>query len=249
MILSSKQTLVFCFSLAVLLVCLCLPGATCLAQEESQDFMEDLLEEYDTQNRTSHEISDPLYHFNYAVYLLNDALYFYGLKPAAVTYNAVVPRVCRKGLSHFFYHLMFPARLVNQLLQGEICQAKEEMNIFLVNTFSGFLGFSQPAQNHFGLVSHKQNLGNTLERWGMGKGWYLMLPVLGPSNFRDAIGQAGDLFLDPVHYLSPWHVRVEAQSLDKINEAGFHIGDYEALKSAALDPYAAIRNAFYVQQP
>ncbi len=250
----SKQIPAYSFCLGILVLAfLCLP-LPCLAQdqdqkqEEYQDFMEDLLEEYDTQSGTSDEISDPLYHFNHAMYVFNDTLYFYGLKPVAMTYNAVLPQMCRRGISHFFYHLMFPVRFVNQILQGDLCQAKQEMDIFLVNTVAGFLGFAQPAQNNFGLVSQKQDLGKTLGRWGMGKGCYLVLPVLGPSSVRDAIGQAGDLFLTPVHYLSPWHVRLEAQGLDKINEAGFHIGDYEALKAAALDPYAALRNAFYVQQ-
>ncbi len=60
------------------------------------------------------------------------------------------------------------------------------------------------------------------------------------------MGRVGDLFLNPVHYVSPWHVRLEVMSLDKINETGFHMGDYEAMKAAALDPYIAMRNA-YVQ--
>jgi phospholipid-binding lipoprotein MlaA len=71
-----------------------------------------------------------------------------------------------------------------------------------------------------------------------------VLPVLGPSTLRDTFGLAGDYFLDPVEYVSPWELELGLDTLNIINRTSFRIGDYERLKEAAIDPYSAFRNAY-----
>ncbi|MBT6339461.1 MAG: VacJ family lipoprotein, partial [Desulfobacula sp.] len=88
------------------------------------------------------------------------------------------------------------------------------------------------------------DLGQTLGSYSIGNGFYLVLPLFGPSTFRDLIGRVGDSFLNPVNYVEPWGYSIGIKAVDTINTISFHLGDYEALKKASLDPYVAIRNAY-----
>ena len=137
-----------------------------------------------------------------------------------------------------------PSDLVNTLLQGRIKDAGTEIQIFLINSTVGVLGFGQVAQNQFGLKTCDEDLGQTLGSYAIGNGFYLVLPVLGPSTLRDVVGLAGDSFLTPVNYVEPWELSVGIKSYDTINSMSFRLGDYEALKAAAVEPYVAIRNAY-----
>ena len=192
----------------------------------------------------SRSISDPLYYFNYLMYSFNDFLYFAVIKPIATGYKAITPVPVRKGVNNFFHNLFFPVRFVNNILQGEIKDAGTEIEIFLVNTTIGVLGFGQVAQNEFGLYTSNEDLGQTLGSYSIGNGFYLVLPVLGPSSLRDTVGLVGDYFLTPVNYVEPWELSLGIKAYDSINATSFRLGDYEALKKASIDPYVAIRNAY-----
>ncbi len=216
------------------------------ADTDSKDaaLEDDLFDEYEDQAQTTQVVADPLYYFNYAMYGVNDFLYFYALKPLAQGYKFVVPTIARRGVRNFFHNLMFPVRFINCLLQGKVDAAGEEFGSFFVNTTIGVLGFNNFAQKHMGLEPHMEDLGQTLATYHIGDGFYLVLPVLGPSTLRDTVGRVGDMFADPVRYASPWELSWGLTGLDKLNQTSFHIGDYEALKEASLDPYVAIRNAY-----
>ncbi len=211
------------------------------SEEESFDnrFFED-----NQDSKRIQFVSDPLYYFNYAMYSLNDMLYFAFLKPIATGYKFIAPTIVRKGASNFFYNLLFPVRFVNNLLQGEIKDAGTEIGVFIINSTIGVLGFGQVAQNEFGLKTNDEDLGQTFGSYSIGNGFYLVLPVLGPSTLRDSIGLVGDYFLKPVTYVEPWELSFGINSYETINSLSFHLGDYEALKAAAVDPYTAIRNAY-----
>lgn len=203
---------------------------------------EDLFEDYDTQ--PSQTVADPLYYFNVAMYSFNDFLYFAALKPLANGYKAITPVLVRKGVRNFFHNLLFPVRLVNTLLQGRIKDAGTEVEVFFINSTIGVLGFGQVAQKEFNLFTSSEDLGQTLGTYAIGNGCYLVLPVLGPSTLRDAIGRVGDWFLTPVNYLDPWELSTGLNVYDTINATSFRIGDYEALKASAIDPYEAMKNAY-----
>lgn len=98
----------------------------------------------------------------------------------------------------------------------------------------------------FDLPKQDTDLGLTLASWGIGHGFYIDWPVLGPSSSRDTLGTAGDYFLDPVSYVPPWYVSFVIRGYEDVNATSLMIGDYESLKEAALDPYVALRDA-YVQ--
>lgn len=211
----------------------------------SDSFFEDDFFEDNGADNAFDPVSDPFYYFNYAMYVVNDNLYYYVLKPVASGYKTIMPTPARKGIRNFFHNLMFPIRFVNNLLQWKLQQASDEFGIFLVNSTAGILGFNQVAQKYLDMHTQKEDLGQTLGTYGIKEGFYLVLPVLGPSTLRDAIGMAGDYFvLDPIDYVSPWELELGLDVLDIVNRTSFRIGDYESMKKAALDPYVAIRDAY-----
>ena len=209
---------------------------------------EDFLDAFDDEDApVAQGVADPLYYLNYTMYVFNDVLYFYAMKPIARGYRAVTPTVVRRGIRNFFHNLGFPIRLVNNLLQGQIRFACDEVGVFMVNSTVGGLGFWQVAQNYMDLDTHDEDLGQTLGKWSLGEGIYLVLPILGSSSLRDGVGAVGDHFLTPGTYLLPMEANLGLGAWEAVNGTSFRIGDYEALKAASLDPYQALKNA-YIQR-
>jgi phospholipid-binding lipoprotein MlaA len=95
-----------------------------------------------------------------------------------------------------------------------------------------------------GLEPVEEDLGQTLAVHGIDNGFYLVLPLLGPSTSRDAVGRVGDLFLNPVAYVEPWYASVSITAGKMTNENSFRIGDYEEFKAASLEPYVAMREVY-----
>lgn len=189
-------------------------------------------------------VPDPLEKFNRVMFVFNDKLYFWVLKPVAQGYRFVVPRPARSGIRNFFHNLGAPVRIVNNILQGKGQAAEAEVAKFLYNSTVGVLGFGNPARTIEGLNPDRTDLGITLGRYGIGNGFYLVWPVLGPSTLRDSVGNFGDSWLKPTMYLDPSEVFLALAGLDIINATSFRIGDYESLKSAALDPYQSLRDGY-----
>jgi phospholipid-binding lipoprotein MlaA len=208
------------------------------------DFGDDLFDEFEEDTPVTSRVADPIYYFNYAMYTVNDKLYFYALKPLARGYKALVPTPARTGIRNFFHNLLFPVRFVNNLLQGKLHQASDEIGIFFVNSTAGILGFNQVAQKHLDMHTNTEDLGQTLGTYHITEGFYLVLPIFGPSTLRDTVGRIGDYFITPLNYVEPWELDTGLGILDIVNRTSFRIGDYEDLKAASLDPYTAIKNAY-----
>ena len=102
------------------------------------------------------------------------------------------------------------------------------------------------ATDAFGMKAYDEDLGQTFGVWGLGHGVYLVLPLLGPSSARDFVGWVGDWVPDPVTYVKPDGLRYGLAVHYRANLWSFHVGDYEAIKKASLDPYVAMRSG-YVQ--
>jgi len=88
------------------------------------------------------------------------------------------------------------------------------------------------------------DLGQTLGVYGVGQGFYIVWPILGPSSARDSVDIAGNYFLYPVNYISPWYAWLGVRGYEEVNDTSLRIGDYEFLKEAAIDPYVALRDAY-----
>ena len=189
-------------------------------------------------------IADPIEPWNRAMFQFNDKLYFWALKPVARGYNAVVPEPVRVSVRNFFRNVTMPIRFVNSLLQGKFKGAGLELARFGINTTIGLAGFFDIARDRFELQASKEDLGQTLGFYGMGGLMYIVWPFIGPSNVRDTIGFAGDTFLDPVNYFSPWEVPLGINAYDRINNTSLELGTYEDLKKSSLDVYIAVRDAY-----
>lgn len=210
---------------------------------EESDFDEDFFEDEFGEDKV--EIADPLATWNRAMFHFNDKLYFWLLKPVARAYKAITPEIFRIGVKNFFRNLATPIRLANCILQGKGEAAGREFARFVMNTTLGVFGLGSPADDQPELKPpDEEDLGQTFAVYGAGNGFYIVWPVIGPSTLRDSIGKTGDWFINPVNYIEPWEAYWAAWGLDKVNQTSFRIGDYEALKKSAIDPYVAVRNVY-----
>jgi len=201
-------------------------------------------EEVEPADSSGETVPDPLEPLNRAFFEFNDRLYFWVLKPVATGYKTVVPEEVRVCTRNFFHNLAFPVRFVNNLFQGKFFGAFEETCGFLVNSVVGLGGLADIA-TAVDLKRHEEDLGQTLAVYGSGPAFYIHWPFFGPSTLRDTIGMVGDGFLDPVSYLGTYWYAPGARAFNVVNETSLRIGDYESLKKAALDPYVALRDAYY----
>jgi len=209
--------------------------------EENDEFLDEFESEFEEKAVT---VADPLSLWNRAMFHFNDKLYFWLLKPVAKGYRVVIPGVVRTGVRNFFSNIYTPIRLTSCILQGKAKAGGTELTRFVVNTTVGILGFGDPAQKYLNLDISDEDLGQTLGAYGIGNGFYLVWPLLGPSTLRDSVGMVGDRFLNPINYVKPVEASVAIWSYDKINETSLHIGDYESIKEAAVEPYEAFRDAY-----
>jgi len=189
-------------------------------------------------------VADPLAPINRITFQVNDKLYFWLLKPAAQGYNFVIPKDFRLCVSNFFSNVLTPVRLANCLLQGKFKNAGTEVARFLVNTTFGILGFGDPGKVVFNMDISDEDLGQTLGRWGFGNGFYIVWPVVGPSTIRESVGFFGDLWVNPIQYLEPAAAAVGVGAYRRFNDLSFRLGEYEAVKAAAIEPYTAVRDGY-----
>lgn len=190
-------------------------------------------------------IADPIEPFNRAMYVFNDKLYYWMLKPVAQGYSKVVPEPARISVKNFFTNLGFPIRFVSFVLQADFGSAVTEIGRFGINTLWGIGGLMDPAAGgEINLPKQDTDLGLTLGYYGVGHGFYIVWPVLGPSSPRDSVDIVGEYFLYPVSYINPWYAWLPVKSLDVVNATSLRIGDYESLQQAAIDPYVAVRDAY-----
>ncbi|NLA74487.1 MAG: VacJ family lipoprotein [Deltaproteobacteria bacterium] len=219
---------------------------TSMPAEEDDDiyFSDEMMDELYDEPYDS--IADPLEPVNRAFYHFNDKLYFWVLKPAAKGYGAVIPEPARRGVKNFFNNISFPVRFVNCVLQGKFEGAGYEFGRFMINSTIGVAGFMDRATSQFKIPEYDEDLGQTLGSYGIGHGFFLNLPFFGPSSLTDAIGSAGDMFLEPINYLDlKTKYDLSIAAFETVNKTSLRIGEYEALKKAALDPYIAYRDAYY----
>ncbi|HYA11470.1 MAG TPA: VacJ family lipoprotein [Thermodesulfovibrionales bacterium] len=212
-------------------------------EQEPSDQEEEIIEE---EEEETVQIADPLYIWNKGMYYFNDKFYFWLLKPVTQGYSAVFPEGVRLSISNFYQNITTPIRFVNNLLQLKMKSAGNELLRLVLNTTFGVAGLGDFAKDKMDIKRHDEDLGQTFGHYGIGHGFYIVWPILGPSSLRDTVGYVGDLFLHPVSYITPIETAVGIDAHDKVNETSFHIGDYEDIIKAAVDPYISIRDA-YVQ--
>ncbi len=190
---------------------------------------------------------DPLEGFNRAMYTFNERFDKYFMKPVAKGYRAVLPSFVRTGIANFFDNLGEPIVVVNDLLQGKFRQGGSDLLRFIVNTTIGLGGLFDVASS-MGLPKHFEDLGQTLAVWGVGEGPYLVLPILGPSNFRDGFGLVVDYYLYPPTHMEETSTRDKLSAANLVSRRAQLLDATDILEQAGgQDPYVFVRE-FYRQR-
>jgi len=192
-----------------------------------------------------HGIADPLAPWNRVMFVFNDKFYFWAFKPVAKGYNSVVPRQGRVAVRNVFRNIAAPIRLVNNVLQGRMKRAGAEVLRFCMNTTVGVLGLFDAAKRYRDIEFIDEDLGQTMGVYGIGNGCYIVWPFLGPSSVRDSLGVVGDGFLDPLSYISDSALQFGMTAYKYLNDNALRVDEYGTLKEEALEPYTALRDAYY----
>ena len=203
----------------------------------------DDLEEYDVAL-----VPDPLEPINRVTFSVNHQIYRFVLRPISKGYEKIVPTPVRKGIRNAYENVRFPVRLVNNALQGNFTRARQELEKFLINTSIGVGGIIRQSDRIPSLAEvPPTDTGVTFAKWRMSSGPYLVLPVLGPSTFRDTVGLAGDWALNPVSWVTIasgelWLLAIPyTNTLRSLPE---QLATYDSVTENALDRYLAARSAY-----
>lgn len=190
------------------------------------------------------EIRDPLETINRGIFAFNDVLDRFLIRPIAYGYGYVTPEIAKQSIRNFFSNLRAPIRFANDVLQLESEDAAITGGRFLINTTIGVLGFLDIA-DMVGLEHHPADFGQTLHRYSVGPGPYIVIPVLGPSTLRDGVGIVADTFMDPLTYLLDTYPRLAVAGVEGIVKRETLIKPLDELRAGSVDYYAALRAAYY----
>ena len=201
----------------------------------------------ENEAQSEEESIDPIEPFNRTMFELNLFLDKIIGRPLAELYRAILPSPVRDSVRNFVRNLSSPVILANDLLQGEGERAGDTTLRFLINTTLGVGGLFDAAYD-MGIKYHNEDFGQTLAVAGVGEGPYLVLPIFGPSNFRDALGKGVDAFLNPLTYVAAHNdAEIWLYGLRGTGAVDFrsrNIESLEQLEKDAFDYYTLIRSIY-----
>ncbi len=203
-------------------------------------------DDYQT-SQVEDEIYDPLEPINRAIFSFNNVADKIVLEPIAKGYKKL-PSPLQSGISNFLSNLRTPLVVVNQLLQGQGKNSVESTGRFLVNSTLGVFGLFDVA-DRFGLEEKEEDFGQTLATWGVGDGFFVVLPLFGPSNLRDTTGMVMTMVTDPMnaYFVSEgeaWIVPMRT-AVNAVDQRSKIIDEVNALRDNSVDYYAAVRSSYY----
>ncbi|MDD0986632.1 VacJ family lipoprotein [Pseudomonas shahriarae] len=183
---------------------------------------------------------DPWESINRPIFIFNDTVDTYALKPLAQGYQFITPQFVEDGIHNFFRNIGDVGNLANNVLQLKPYQAGVDTARLLVNTTFGVLGVIDVGTK-MGLQRSDEDFGQTLGYWGVGSGPYVMLPLLGPSTLRDAPSKYVDSYTEPYRYMSDIPTRNSAMGLDIVDTRASLLSAEKLING---DKYTFIRNAY-----
>jgi len=221
------------------------PGAMAMRKLASMGLLLMVLQACASVPRDAQQDHDPLEPMNRAIFGFNNVLDGLILEPAARMYRFVFPQPARDGVANFLDNLRTPVVLVNDLLQGEFERAEMTLGRFMLNTVLGVGGIVDVGAMVGMPDRHTEDFGQTMAVYGVGSGPYLVLPLLGPSNPRDAAGLLVDALIDPFSLLFsdavPLEARLGRTGADALTFREENIETIEELRRTSIDFYAATR--------
>ena len=185
---------------------------------------------------------DPWESWNRGVYTFNDKLDRAIARPVARAYVRVVPHPIRTGVSNFFDNLNTPTVMINDALQGKLLAAANDLGRFVLNSTVGLAGILDPA-TPAGLAHNDEDFGQTLGHWGVHPGPFVELPILGPSDVRDATSKVVDTYTNPRQYINNSTVSYALYLPYLVDKRAALLSLDETL-AHVYDPYAFVRDAY-----
>ena len=226
------------------------PAATCMAGLLALSLVGGCAST-DTADSGFGDDNDPLEFVNRFTFATNDVLDTMAIQPVAATYRFLLPDPVQNGVRNVMRNFGAPVVLFNDLFQGDWDRAETTAMRLLINSTIGLAGVFDVAAD-WGYEYHREDFGQTLAVWGVGEGFYLVLPLLGPSNLRDAIGTGVDSLLDPWPYvldaatdLSDSEIAdifIGRRILEGIDARARNIEVIDTLKAESIDYYARLRS-------
>ncbi|MGZ8939487.1 MAG: MlaA family lipoprotein, partial [Limisphaerales bacterium] len=189
-------------------------------------------------------VGDPLEPVNRGLWKLNQGVLRIAIQPSSKVYRYVVRPNVRRGIRDAGGNLNYPRNVVNNLLQKKWTGARDETYRFLLNSTAGLAGFFDVA-TPAGIPASRADFGQTFRDWGWRPKVYLMLPISGPSNERDAVGGLADRIVNPLTYFSPWSYLTLGFMYNDLTDT---VDEYIRAARAEFDPYATLRYAWTISR-
>lgn len=202
-------------------------------------------EEFDLEISAS-GVGDPLEGFNRRIFSFNEALDTVAWDPVTRGYQFLVPELVRRGIHRVFLNLESPVILVNQLFQLRFVDAATTTGRFLINSTAGAAGFFDAAAAGADMERVGADFGQTLARYGMPSGAFLVVPLFGPTTVRDLSGDLVDRLFDPLTYVvGPIEWWIVLGASEGLSQREAHSDALEALEASSIDFYSALRSAYH----
>jgi len=186
--------------------------------------------------------TDPLEPINRGIFWFNNMFDKVVLKPVTQAYRFVVPEKGRTMVDNAITNLYTPVVFANSVLQADPQNSFATLWRFVLNSTVGIGGVFDVA-SEAGLHNRPADLGETFAFYGAGTGPYVVLPVIGPSNLRDAIGRLGDAFMTPTNYAGPW-IEYGVWGATAVNERSKNMQLIDDIFASSLDPYSTFRSGY-----
>lgn len=202
---------------------------------------------------------DPIEGWNRGAQNFNDKLDDYVMKPLATGYKKITPSFVDRGVTNFYSNVEDVTVIGNDLLQFKLLQGGKDLGRLLVNSTVGLAGFVDVASK-MNLTKHDEDFDQTLAKWGLPSGPYVVVPLLGPSTPRGIFGLAGDAASNPINWITPmagysmsgWHVTdwivLGSGTLRQIDQRSDLLSASKIMDEASVDRYEFIRNAYFQQR-
>lgn len=200
------------------------------------------------------EANDPLEPLNRYFFEVNRAIDQLLLRPVAEIYRGTLPEGARNSVRSVVNNLETPGIFVHDVLQGEVERASESFARFTTNSFYGVGGLNDvaagddPKNPDSGIPFHSEDTGQTLAVWGVGPGPYLMIPLIGPSNVRDALGRAVNFYINPINYVVADQHRtgfsLARTVVHGIDTRSRNIESFDEIERGSIDFYATVRSLY-----
>lgn len=225
-----------------------------ISTQENNNTDDEFNDDFDEEFNEAKDDFDPLSGYNRVMTDFNDFVYINVLDPTAKGYAYVVPQEARVGVNNIIQNLLYPVRLLNNLLQLKFENAATETGRFILNSTFGLAGIIDVAGNEFGWEQKDEDFGQTLAFYGVGEGFHVVLPLLGPSNLRDMSTLVVDAYVSPLSDLGRSDIKYKIPTNTEktvglsvfraVNKVSLHPDEYQNIKKDAIDLYPFLKEVY-----